>query len=411
MKILLVNKFHYYKGGSETYYFALDELLRKHGHTVIHFAMKDEKNLGSETSEYFVSNVDLNSAGGIVNKIKTVKNMFYSREAHKKMKALLEKERPDIVHLGLVHKHLTYSILEAIKEYNIPVVQSVHDMIFVCPCYTMLTGGQNCEKCVGGSTFGCIKKKCVKGSTAKSLLAVLENWYIERKKYYNQIDLFITECNFYKEILERSQFTKSRIVNIPNFLPPSKRIELIKEKGDYFLFFGRFSPEKGIMTLLSAYEKVKTGTPLILVGGGPISEEVKAFIEEYEMQEKVTLAGYVYDKEMEKLLRGAKAVIVPSEWYENCPYSIIEAMGKSRIIISSDVAGLPELVEEGRTGFLFETRNADSLAEKIKIVEELSDSEYVSMCEETYDFSQKVFSPDAYYEKIIGLYEELIEQR
>lgn len=411
MKILLVNKFHYNKGGSETYYFALDEILRAHGHTVIHFAMQDERNFESDTSEYFIENVDLNSTGGIVEKIKVAKNMFYSREAYVKMKKLLDKESPDIVHIGLVHKQITYSIIDAIKEYNIPVIQSVHDLIFVCPCYTMLTGDGNCEDCIDKGIFSCIKKKCVKGSVAKSTLAVMENRYIAIKRYYDKIDLFITECNFYKEILEKSYFTNSRIVNIPNFLPPSKKMELRTNNGEYLLFFGRFSQEKGIITLLRAYSMAQIDTPLVLVGGGPIDNEVREFVKVQNLQDKVRLVGYAYGEELERLLCEAKAVIVPSEWYENCPYSILESMGKSRIVIASNIAGLPELVKDGETGFLFEAGSAEDLSQKITKLENLDEHSYVSMCKKTYDFAKETFSPDKYYEKIIMLYKELIDQR
>ena len=409
MKILLVNKFHYLRGGSESYYFGLDEMLRIHGHEVIHFAMQDEKNLPSPTSEFFISNVDFNNAEGVKSKLNAVKNMFYSKEAYSKMKTLLEKERPDIVHIGLVHKQITYSILDAITEYNIPVIQSVHDLIFVCPNYMMLTNGHNCEKCVTGSKFNCVKEKCIKGSTAKSFLSYLENRYIDHKHYYDRIDLFLAECEFYKEILEKGKFTSSRIESLINFLQPSKKIVKNDNTGDYFLFFGRFSVEKGILTLIEAYKKSGVDTPLILVGGGPEDEKLKTFVKANGLEDRVTFAGYVYGDRMVELLDKAKAVIAPSEWYENCPYSILEAMARSRIVIASHIAGLPELVEDGKSGILFEPQNSDDLAKKISRVEKLSDEEYKNMCLSTYERANALFDSEAYYQKIIGIYESLIE--
>lgn len=411
MKILLVNKFHYLKGGSESYYFGLDEMLRSHGHEVIHFAMQDEKNLPSPTSEFFVSNVDFNNASGVKSKLSAIKNMFYSKEAYSKMKALLEKEHPDIVHIGLVHKQITYSILDAISEYNIPVIQSVHDLIFVCPNYMMLTNGHNCEKCVTGSKFNCVKEKCIKGSAAKSFLSYLENRYIEHKHYYDRIDLFLAECDFYKKLLEKGNFTKSRIESLTNFLQPSKTIEKNLNSGEYFLFFGRFSVEKGILTLIDAYKKAGITTPLILVGGGPEDEKIKAFVKDNNLENKVTFAGYVYGDKMVEMLDKAKAVIVPSEWYENCPYSILEAMARSRIVIASRIAGLPELVDDGKTGFLFAPQNSDDLAEKIRIVDYLTEEEFNNMCVSTYEKAKALFDPEAYYQKIIEIYQRLIEEK
>lgn len=411
MKILLVNKFHYYKGGSETYYFALEEILRKHGHTVIHFSMQDEKNKYSDTAEYFVSKVDYNASKGFGNKINAVKNMFYSKEAYQKMKMLLEKERPDVVHLGLVHKQITYSIIDAIREYNIPIVHSVHDLIFICPCYTMLSNGDNCELCAQGNVGNCIKKKCVKNSRVKSVLAVIENLYIKKKQYYNHIDLYIAECNFYKKMLEKANFTHSAIISISNFLPPSKEISLLTNAGDYFLYFGRFSSEKGIMTLINAYKRSGCKTKLILVGGGPIEVEVKEFIKENSLEDKIILAGYQYGTDMESILKNAMAVVVPSEWYENCPYSILEAMGKSRIVIASDIAGLPELIKDGETGFLFEAKNVAELAKKIKKVEDMRDEERKTMNKKVYNYAIDNFSAELYYEKIIMIYRELLARK
>lgn len=410
MKILLINKFHYNKGGSETYHFALDELLKTHGHEVIHFAMRDEKNLESPTSDYFTSNIDFDSASGIFGKLKIVKSMFYSKESYRKMKDLLQKEKPDIIHIGLIHKQITYSVLKAIKEYNIPVVQSVHDLIFVCPCYTMFVNGQNCDLCMRKGTFNCIKNRCVKGSVFKSFLSVIENRYIAHKKYYYQIDAFITESNFYKKILKEAHITNSRIINLYNFLPPSKRISRIISNGEYFLYFGRFSSEKGILTLLKAYKEANPKEKLVLVGGGPYEDEVKKFVKENFLLDRIEFAGYVFGDKLEDIIENSKAVVVPSEWYENCPYSVLEAMAKSRIVIASRIAGLIELVEDGDSGYLFEPKNHKDLANKLLQVSNLDEEVYKKMCLSTYERATRMFDSEMYYLSIIQLYEELLKK-
>ena len=159
MKVLLVNKFHYRKGGSETYYLTLADILRSRGHEVIFFAMKDEeKNLPCDQEQYFVSNASVR--GGIKSKLNMVLRMNYSREAYRKMKMLLEAEKPDLVILNLVHKQITLSILDAIKEHDpkLPVFWTVHDLIMVCPSYSMRDGSGNiCEKCLGGDFSHCVK--------------------------------------------------------------------------------------------------------------------------------------------------------------------------------------------------------------------------------------------------------------
>lgn len=405
MKVLLVNKFHYLKGGSETYYFALAELLRNAGHEVIFFSMKDEKNIYSEQEEYFVSNVDLNVKN--ISKIIKKVNIFYSFEAKRKIRELLKKEKPDIVHIGLAHKQITLSIIDAIKAEKIPIVFSVHDLIFVAPCYTMLAKDGTCEECIEIGVRQCIKKKCIKDSKLKSIMAFLENKFISIKKLYNKVDLFLTECEFYEDILKKSNFKTRKIMTLPNFLPISKTFEKCKTNGEYFLYFGRFSKEKGIITLLKAYKSSGITTPLYLVGGGPEEVNIRNYIEENKLY-SVKLLGYVYGREMEEVLKKAKAIIVPSEWYENCPYTIIESMSKSKIVIASNIAGLKELINDNKTGFLFKVGDIDDLSRKIKIVDNLSGEEQIKMRDSIYNFANEKFNANKYLEKLINIYNDLI---
>ncbi len=409
MKVLLVNKFHYMKGGSETYYFALSEMLTAYGHEVIHFSMSDDKNSYSPTSQYFVKNIDMNTKSKR-EKIKIMFGSIYSKDAYNKMNELLNKEKPDIVHLGLVHRHLTYSIVKAIREHNIPIVQSVHDMVFVCPSYMMLSKGKVCEKCVNHSKFNCIKNKCVKNSLTKSIFAVAESRYIKKHHFYDMIDVFLTECKFYEAILKKANFCKSRFQTMTNFIPKSKSIVKNDCIGDYYLFFGRFSPEKGIMTLLSAFEKSNSNKKLVIVGDGPLYEEINFVVNNSSKRSLISLKGAVYGKEMEELLANSRAVIVPSEWYENCPYSILESMAKSRVVVCANIGGLPELVIQNKTGFLFKPGDIDELAGLIDSLDKIDNKALLEMQNATY-LRACTLSYDKYYKDLISLYNQLIEEK
>ena len=192
MKVLLVNKFHYRKGGSETYYFTLAEALKQRGHEVIFFAMQDpEKNVPCDQESYFVSHASVQ--GGMKSKLNMLLHLTYSKEAYQKMGQLLRDEKPDLVILNLVHKQITLSIIDAIREYDaaLPIFWTMHDLIAVCPSYSMRDGrGNICEKCLGGDYSHCIKNKCIKGNTLMSTLSAYEAGYIRRKKWYDQVDLF-----------------------------------------------------------------------------------------------------------------------------------------------------------------------------------------------------------------------------
>lgn len=281
MKVLLVNKFHYKKGGSETYYFTLADALKAKGHEVIYFAMKDDnKNIPCEQEQYFVSNASVN--GGIKSKINMILHISYSKEAYGKMKMLLNEEKPDLVILNLVHKQITLSIIDAIKEYDekLPIFWTMHDLITVCPAYTMLDGeGVVCEQCMDGNFKNCIDNKCIKGSTLMSYLSVYEAKYIRKKKWYDKVDLFICPSEFYKRKLEEAHFTNSKIVTIRNPLPINTNYECSVKNDGYILYFGRLSKEKGVKTLIDAVKS--TEFRLVILGTGPIENELKEYAKDY----------------------------------------------------------------------------------------------------------------------------------
>lgn len=410
MKVLLINKFHYNRGGSETYYFAQAEALKAKGHEVIFFAMEDEKNIPCEQSKYFVSNVDYNNNGGIKKKISVVTSFFYNKAAAEKMEQLIQKEHPDVAHVGLLHRQITFSVIEVLKKYNIPVVMTMHDLIFACPNYTMLTHGSICEKCINGNVINCIRNKCVKDSTAKSVLAAAEKVYLIHKKYYDLIDLYITECNQYHGLMDKAKITKSRIITKTNFLPINQEYRFNNYYKDYVLYFGRFSREKGIMTLLKAHKESGCKRPLVVVGAGPMKEEIDRYVRENKLS-NIELPGPIYGENMEKIIEGARTIIVPSEWYENCPYALLQSLAKGKIVIASRIGGLPELINDGDTGYLFEAGNSKDLIAKIDKVFSMSKEEYENMSGHISKKAYEKHNWEQYADFLISEYTRLIEEK
>lgn len=410
MKILLINKFHYLRGGSETYYFGQMEALKALGHEVICFSMQDEKNLPCEQEEFFVSNVDYNNCSGLTQKLSAAKSFIYSKEAARKMEQLIEKERPDIAHIGLLHRQITFSVVEVLKKHNIPTVMTMHDLIFACPNYTMLSKGQVCEKCVEGSVLNCVKNKCVKNSTSKSILGATEKVFLTRKKLYDGIDLYITECRYYKSIMERSKVTHSRIITMSNFLPIDQKFGYDRNHEDYILYFGRFSNEKGIMTLLKAQKAMGCKYRLVVVGAGPIQDQLKEYVEENHLT-NTELPGPIYGERMDEIIEKAKIVVVPSEWYENCPYALLQSLAKGKAVIASRIGGLPELIEDGKTGFLFEPGNETDLVQKIEKVMSMNEDQYDLMCEAIAERAYEEHNWKSYFDKLITEYKNLMEKQ
>lgn len=400
MKILMVNKFFYIKGGSETYYFALKRLLESQGHTVIDFSMQDEKNFTSKYSKYFVENVNYNSAEGLKKKLKAGFNIVYSKEAKKKFEQLVIATRPDIIHLHIFQHQLSPSILDVIKKYNLPAVYTAHDLKMLCLNYKMMHHGKICEECKGQKYYRCAVNKCVKESFAKSCINVAEGYIHKWRHSYDVIDKIITPSAFYKKKFEEFGIPSKRVVHIPNFLDTEKpEVNKTDDCEEYYLYFGRLSEEKGVLTLLRAFQGINA--KLYIVGTGPI----KSDIEEYILAESiknVKVLGFMSGQPLKDIVGNAKAVILPSEWYENGPYSAIEALQMGRPIIGADIAGIPELVDGN--GYLFKSGSPGDLKEQIEKMEGLTEAEYQKLKSNSYKLFLNSYTKETHYKELEKIY-------
>lgn len=406
MRILLVNKYFNMHGGSETYFFGLAELLKKAGHEVIFFSMQDKKNLPCAQSEYFVSNVEFNGDLSAWDKLKAALRMVYSFEAKKKIAALIEKEKPDVIHINLFHRVLTASIVDAAKRYGIPVVLTMHDLNCICPNHTMLDHGQICEDCLHGNYLNCVKRVCFKDSRAKCLMAAAESEYNKLSGLYNKIDLFITPSEFYKKKMEESGLTRSPIVHMKNFLPAQTEYGVHGNRGDYVLYYGRLSQEKGILTLVRAIEKVGN-VPLIIVGTGPEEEAIRSEVNRLKLEDRVLLVGFKSGEALWRCVRESACVVVPSEWYEASGYTACEAQAMGKPVIVTDAGGLPENIIDGETGFVCPMKDEAALAEAIERIINLSDKDYHRMAEQAVENAKKLFCASDYVKKLIVFYGNL----
>ncbi|NMA51532.1 MAG: glycosyltransferase family 4 protein [Peptococcaceae bacterium] len=371
MKVLLGNKFFYIKGGSETYLFKLKALLEEHQIETIDFAMADEKNKASKYADYFVTNVDYNSKMKLREKIKSAVNIIYSREAHGRISELISDTRPDIAHLHVFQHQLSPSILYALKDKGIPIVYTAHDLKCLCPNYRMLVDGRICEDCRGRRYHNCFKHACVKNSRLKSLVNVIEMTLHGLLKSYDLVDIIITPSKFYKNKFIEYGFEKEKVVYLPNFLDADANTP-IGDFDHYCIYLGRLSHEKGVVTLLKAMEQVD-GIQLYVIGTGPMEGQIKELINENKMSGKVKLLGFKSGAELEDLIKKAMFSIMPSEWYENAPYSLLEMMAWGKAVIGANIGGIPEMIDEGKSGLLFKPGDHLELAEKINLLKDNPD--------------------------------------
>ncbi len=403
MRILLVNKFHYLKGGSEKYYFDLAKLLKEHGHEVAFFSMKDEKNIKTDCKEYFVENSDMNSKN-----IFKALDVIYSKKNKKAMEKALNDFKPDIVHLNNFQRQLSASIIKPIKKRYIPIVFTAHDLQAICPAIVMLDREKNiCDECKNGKYINCVKKKCVKNSSLKSLLGAIEGKYYRSKKIYSkQIDRIITPSEFYKKELEEDEIKPEKIVALHNFIDMDDYNVKIEDEG-YAFYFGRIIKEKGVLNLIKAFKDIKYHK-LYIAGDGPDIEKVKKYIKNNKLENQIKLLGFLNSDQVKEYVRKARFIVVPSVWYENCPYSVLETLAMGKPIIGSNLGGIPELVKNNETGLIYKYDNINELIDKMKVLFENKDK-----AEELGKTAKKTakenFSKEAYYNKIIKIYEGVMK--
>lgn len=407
MKILMVNKFHHVVGGSERYFFGLEEMFSAMGDEVLSFSMKDEQNVPSPQSKYFIRYIDFNEPVGIVQLVHNSIHVLYSFEAKRNFSRLLDDEKPDIIHLNIFQSQLTASIVDAAAARGIPIVYTAHEMKSICPNYQMLNHGKICEKCLDGNYWHCFFEGCMKDSRMKSLLASMEANVYKFRQTYKKMDLVITPSNFYKKKIEQAGVMKCPVLYLRNFLPEETLYDGSSKDGQYLLYFGRLSREKGILTLIRAYAASGTSLKLYIAGQGPMEEQIFALIEELGLSERVIVLGFLSGERLNELVREATAVCLTSEWYENGPYSIMEAQSWGRPALVTDIGGLPEVVEDGVDGVVCRMGDINSIAEGIRKIEAGSPWDTVRIAE----CAREKYNAGAYAKRLRELYTEIIEAK
>ncbi len=407
MNVLLANKFFYLNGGSETVFFQERDFLINNGHRVIDFSMVHPYNFPSDYSEYFVPNIDYQdgSKNGKtatpLGKLSIAVDFVHNREAVKRLESLIEKEKPDIAHLHNIYHQITPAIIHVLKKAGVKVLLTLHDYKVICPTYTMINRDSICNKCEGKAFWHATANKCQEGLLFKSFLLSAEGYWHKWAKSYDQVDTFLAPSQFMADLVGKYRVTPNKICVLHNGIDVN-RYDYSGEDNDYAVYFGRLSKEKGIETLLRAHQPLSSKFPLKIIGTGALMEELK---NRYHGAE---FTGYKMGDELKDLVRRASFVVVPSEWYENCSMSALEAMAYGKPIIGSRTGGIPEQIEDGKTGFLFEMGNVEELAEKMLF---LSEDEELrkEMGRAAREKLGNVYSLDAHCAKLKEIYNALLQ--
>ena len=401
MKVLLINKFLYPNGGSETYIFKLGEYLQSIGHEVQYFGMEHEGRIVGNRVDAYTSDMDFHGGsklGKLTYPIKTI----YSAEARKKIRLVLDDFKPDVCHLNNFNYQLTPSVILEIEKWRrknnkkCKIVYTAHDYQLVCPNHMCRNpvSNENCEKCLGGKFINCTKGKCIHSSTAKSLIGSIEAYFWKWRGVYKYIDKFICCSDFMKTKLDSNPLFREKTVAIHNFVEKPKK-ETATDKKDYVLYFGRFSEEKGVKTLVEVCKELPE-INFVFAGTGPLTDYMDGV-------SNIKNVGFKSGEELETLIREARFTVYPSEWYENCPFSVMESQIYGTPVLGADIGGIPELIGVGKTGELFQSGNQNEF--KLKILGLWNDSNkleaYSENCQKT-----SFYTIGEYCEKLIEIFDQ-----
>ncbi|MBX9790327.1 MAG: glycosyltransferase family 4 protein [Pirellulales bacterium] len=398
LRILNASQNYFIRGGSDRYFFTLTELLERHGHTVIPFSSRQPRNEPTAWQRYFPPGVSFDAPGP-----RDLARFVYSRAAADALTRLLADHPVDVAHLHIYYGQLTGSILPVLRAAGVPIVQTVHDFKVVCPVYSLLSHGEICEACRGHQFWRATVKRCNRGSLKRSLLSTVESYVTRALGAVDAVDRFIAVSDFQRDKLIELGVPADKLTTIRNFADTTG-VEPVREPGEYLLYFGRIERLKGVIALVEAAARARE-VPLLLVGRGEAEAEVRDLIIAHGLT-NVQLLGFKQGAELKRLIRGAIATLIPSEGYDNCPLAVLESYTHAKPVLGTRMGGIPELIDNGRDGFLVSPGDIEALGERLAWFN-AHRREAVELGLAGRDKIERRFNPEVHYEQVRDVYRQV----
>ncbi|WP_295729954.1 glycosyltransferase [uncultured Muribaculum sp.] len=395
-RVLVVNKFYYRRGGDCVYTLNLERMLRDAGHEVAVFAMRYPQNEPSYWEEYFPSEVGF--SGPIAEKLRGVRRMLGIDDVATCFNSILNDFRPDIVHLNNIHSYLSPMLASIAHARGVKTVWTLHDYKLLCPSYSRLAGGRPCDNCHSSRAKTCVlRKRCMKGSLAASVLAWIEALRWRRATIERDTDAFICPSVFMAKEMERGGYSPAKLHTLNNFIP-SVPEAAGNGRQKYYCYVGRLSEEKGVRTLLEAATMLQH--ELRIAGSGPLLDELKA---KYGKWPQIKFLGHLDGDSVARLLGEAACSVMPSECYENNPLGIIESLCAGTPVVGAEIGGIPELIDENN-GLTYPSGDAKSLASAI-------DAAVYGPWDHALIRREAIsrFNREAYYTRLLSIYNSILK--
>lgn len=411
-RLLGVHRLHYRMGGAEAVHLDHLALFRAKGWDCAEFAMAHPKNEPSDFSHYFPSYFDAGDAEGLA-KVGATARFLHSSEAGKKFAQLLDDFQPDIIHVHGIYHQLTPAILPPAIERNIPIAFTLHDYKIICPAYHFFRAEVGvCEDCRGGKQYMAAVHKCQHGSFAADSIYALDGWLQwHRGTVRNTVSAFVGPCRFIVDKFAEHGIAREKLHYIPNFFQttddrpvgPADIAALQARYGRFLLFFGRLSVEKGLSDLVEA--AAIAGVPLVLAGIGPEEGKLRALAAARGV--RLHLTGHLTGAELWAHVEAAHAIALPSIWYEIAPKSILEAQARGKVVLTTAIGGNPEMVEDGRTGFVVPPNDPAALGQAVARAFAMPADAFAALGNAARNQALTTFTTERYYREMTALYDTL----
>jgi glycosyltransferase involved in cell wall biosynthesis len=402
MRVLIANNYFYLRGGAERVMFNDMRALLDAGIEVVPFSAADPANVPTEYSQYFTRGVDIHATSPF-RRLEAGCEAIHCRRTAADFGRFIDQIQPDVVHFHNIYGRLTTSILPVTASRGIPAVLTVHDYKLVCPSYLMLNRGKPCSGCLDGGYYRCVLHRCHKQNLAASAVYTLEAYYARLADCYGAVSKFLCPSRFVEMLLTRSGIATNRVLYHPNAVDPSAYAPSCQ--GEYALYVGRLSHEKGLPTLLQAI--AGTNIPLRIAGTGPMEETVRAMA---ATNKSIVLEGHCEGDRLQSLYQSAAFVVVPSEWYENASMVVLEAFAYGKAVVATRIGGNPELVTDGETGLLVDCNAPDRL--RMAVYNLWKDRlAQIRMGYQARALVETKLSQETRTESLIGIYESLCQSR
>jgi len=399
MRVLMVNAFHWLKGGVERTLFDETRWLEAAGHEVAHFATRDPRNLPSRFSPHFAPAADFSEDIPAWRQVPQLPRSIWSAAAARALDGLLAEWRPDVAHVHAPSRHLTPSVLAGLERAGVPMVMTLHDFKPWCTNRLLFARGEVCERCRGGHHWHAAAVGCVQRSHLKSLVGAVEAYTHDRRGAYASVRRWIAPSRFARDKAVSLGADAARVRLLPHGVErPEAAAAPASLPPRFVCFSGRLSEEKGVR-LLPALARAIAPVPLLIAGGGPLEGWLRE-----QAAPTMRLLGHLASAELAAVRSRAAVVLVPSQFPETFGYVVAEAQLEGRVVVASTIGALTESVEHESTGLLVPPGDPRALAEATRRA--LEDPAAQAWGEAARARATALFTPAAHVRGLVAVYEE-----